>query len=255
MSNRPSRKPSASSRVKDARKAAETSRTTWIFVVVAGLVAVIVLAVLIATNTGTPTAGGGSSPSGGTVVPSGSKDFGTVEVTGDPIAKLGDPGAADPAAGSKIPTLVGQQLDDAPITIAPSGKPMLIMVMAHWCPHCQNEVPRIQKWLNDNGMPEDVEMVAVASGTNKSRPNFPPGDWLRREKWSVPTMIDSEDATAGNALGLSGFPYFIAVNAEGQVVQRTSGELSTEQFESLLDAARSGADTQPIDAGEASPTS
>lgn len=254
MSNRPTRKPSASSRVRDARKAAETSRTTWIFVFVGALVAVVLLAVLIAANTGTDTAGGGSSPSGGTVVPSGAKNFGTVEVTGDPLPQMGDPAAADPAIGLVIPSLAGQQFNDEPITIAPSGKPMVVMVMAHWCPHCQNEVPRIQEWLNANGMPEDVEMMAVASGTNEARPNFPPGEWLRREKWSVPTLVDSEESTAANALGLSGFPYFVAVGPDGKVVERTSGELTTEQFESLLDAARSGAATQPIGGGEASPT-
>lgn len=239
MSNRPTRKTSASSRVRDARNAAETSRTTWVFVTVGGLLAVVLLAVLIATNTGTGSAG---------------KAFGTVEVSGDPLPQLGSVEGGDPAVGLTIPSLTGEKFDDTSITIAPDGKPMVIMMLAHWCPHCQAEVPRIQKWLNDNGTPDDVELVAIASGTNEARPNFPPGKWLKREKWSVPTMVDSKESTAGNALGLSGFPYFVAVDSQGRVVERTSGELSEQQWEALIDAARSGAATQPIGGGEASPT-
>lgn len=255
MSNRPTRKTSASSRVREARKSAETSRTTWIFVVVGALIAVILFAVLIASNTGTEVAGGGKSPSGGTVVPSGNKNFGVVEVSGEPLPQMGDPASGDPAVGKGIPTLKGEAFDGQEIVIGGSGKPMVVMFLAHWCPHCQNEVPRIQEWLNSNGMPADVELFAVASGTNEARPNFPPGRWLRREKWSVPTMVDSEESIAGNAFGLSGFPYFVAVGADGKVVERTSGELTEGQFEGLLDAARAGVATTEIEGGEASPTS
>ena len=29
------------------------------------------------------------------------------------------------------------------------GSPQLIVVMAHWCPHCQAEIPRIVDWNTD----------------------------------------------------------------------------------------------------------
>ena len=32
--------------------------------------------------------------------------------------------------------------DGAPLTIAPTGKPMLVVFLAHWCPHCNAEIPR-----------------------------------------------------------------------------------------------------------------
>ena len=40
--------------------------------------------------------------------------------------------------------------------------------------------------------------------------------------------------------GLSGFPFFVAVDSSGKVVERASGELTTQQFDALLAAARSG---------------
>jgi hypothetical protein len=53
-------------------------------------------------------------------------------------------------------------------------------------------------------------------------------------------MVDDSSGTAGTAYGLSGFPYFVAIGPDGKVVQRASGELTVEQFQSLIDAARNG---------------
>ena len=117
---------------------------------------------------------------------------------------------------------------------------MIVLGLAHWCGHCQAEVPRLQEWFDDNGMPDDVDVVALATGSSSSQPNFPPGEWLVREGWSVPTLVDDEASTGGTAYGVQGFPAFVVVDADGDVVQRASGELTVEQWEQLLEAARSG---------------
>jgi thiol-disulfide isomerase/thioredoxin len=139
-----------------------------------------------------------------------------------------------------IPTVIGQSFDGSPVEIAPGGKPKVVMFLAHWCPHCQAEVPRLQEWLDTNGVPTDVDFFAVATGTTDTRGNFPPGNWLRREAWSVRTLVDDEQGTAATAFGLSGFPFFVVVDAQGAVVTRVSGELSVDQWDQLLEAARSG---------------
>jgi hypothetical protein len=51
-------------------------------------------------------------------------------------------------------------------------------------------------------------------------------------------MADSSDSTAAQAYGVSAFPFFVAINPQGKVVERTSGELTTDQFNALLEAAR-----------------
>jgi thiol-disulfide isomerase/thioredoxin len=126
------------------------------------------------------------------------------------------------------------------VTISPGGTPKVIMGIAHWCPHCQAEVPRIQDWLDQNGMPADVELVAVATSNDPSRTNFPAAPWLRKEGWSVPTMLDDKENAAALGLGVTGFPAFIVVDKDGKVVFRTSGEITMAQWESLLEAARTG---------------
>jgi thiol-disulfide isomerase/thioredoxin len=142
--------------------------------------------------------------------------------------------------GTVFPTVTGQQFDGKQMTIAPNGKPHIIMVVAHWCSFCQKEVPRIQKWLNASGMPADVDLVTVATSNDPAKGNFPAGDWLRREEWSVPTIVDDKQSQAGNALGVSGFPYFIVADAQGKIVYRTSGAVTEDQWNALLEAARTG---------------
>lgn len=254
MSNRPTRKPSPSRKVASARNASGGISTVW---VVVGVVVVVLLAGIIAVAVaggGDDAAqGGGPSPSGGTVVPSGDLNYGTVQVDGTPLPTAPrTAGATDTAIGQTIPTVAGQQFDGSGITIAPGGKPKVLVFAAHWCPHCQAEVPRIQDWLDADGMPTDVDLTAVATGTTSTRTNFPPGKWLRREGWSIPTMVDDEESNAAKAFGLASYPFFVVVDASGKVVYRTSGEISEDTWNALLDAARTGTPPGTPSGGESS---
>lgn len=225
MSNRPKRKTPTSAKVAAAR-GQSSARTIWIIV---GAIVVVALAGVIAIAVSSS-----EEPA------SGDLSYGDVEVTGTPLPEMAQGSATDPAIGETIPTVAGVSFDDSPINIGPGGKAKIVMLLAHWCPHCQAEVPRIQDWLDDNGMPADVDLVSIATGTTSSRSKYPPGKWLREEQWSVPTLVDDEAGTAGAAFGLSSFPFFVVVDSSGEVVYRTSGELSVEQWGALVEAARTG---------------
>lgn len=54
-------------------------------------------------------------------------------------------------------------------------------------------------------------------------------------------LADSEATAAARSLGLTSFPYFVAVRADGTVAERAAGEITDEQFDQLVDAAASGA--------------
>ncbi len=240
MSNKPSSKPQASAKV---RAASGSGRGTsiWLWVGLVGLIVVVgIVAILVGRSSDSGSDSGGSaSPSGGTVVPNGDLEYGAVEVQGTALPAAATTGT-DTAVGLTIPTVKGITFDESSVTISPDGKPKVIMGVAHWCPHCQAEVPRIQDWLDQNGMPADVELVALATSNDPTRTNFPAAPWLRKEGWSVPTMLDDKDNAAAQGLGITGFPAFIVVDKDGKVVFRTSGEITTAQWESLLEAARTG---------------
>ena len=240
MSNRVKGKNSASQRVRAASNAGKGKSTTWIWIAAVIAVVVIGVVVIAVSRGGSSSAGGGSSPSGGTVVPNGRLDYGTIKVNGNPLPAYSKD-ATDAALGTVIPQISGVQFDGKQLDILPTdGKPKIIMVVAHWCPHCQAEVPRVQQWLNDAGMPADVELVTIATGNDPAKGNFPAADWLRSKKWSVPTIVDDKVSQAGGALGAAAFPFFIVTNGQGQVLYRTSGEITQTEWNALLNAARTG---------------
>ena len=147
-------------------------------------------------------------------------------------------GTQDASVGAGIPQLRGNNFDGEPMTIAPTGRPRIVMFVAHWCTHCQAEVPRVVDWLAA-GRLSGADLVAVSTGVNLARPNYPPSAWLEREDWTIPTMKDDTDGTAGTAFGLTGYPYFVAVTAEGTVAARASGELTLPELQALIAAAQS----------------
>ena len=158
-----------------------------------------------------------------------------VTVTGEPIPVLAGnaPVGQDVAFGWDAPLISGSDWKGNPVTIDPSdGRPKLIVFLAHWCPHCQEEVPEVQAWLNETGGSSAVDLYGVATSINRSRPNWPPGDWLEREGWTSPTIMDKNNR-ASIAYGLSAFPYWVALNSEGKVVFRIARGIGIEGLLSL----------------------
>lgn len=161
-----------------------------------------------------------------------------VTVTGAALPTLTDAGA-DAAVGRQVPELRGAGFDGSVVSISNDGRPKILVFVAHWCPHCQLEVPVITKWIAANGAPSGVDMYGVSTSVSKDRPNYPPSSWLAKEQWPLPTLADSGDATAAQAFGLNAFPYFAVVNASGKLVFRATGELDTTQLAQLVTLAKS----------------
>jgi cytochrome c biogenesis protein CcmG/thiol:disulfide interchange protein DsbE len=156
-------------------------------------------------------------------------------VDGTALVPLPDTGA-DPAVGQTAPVVEGRTRDGTTLRTPTEGQPTVVLFLAHWCPHCQREVPVVQGWIDAGEWPEGVDLVAVSTAVDPARPNHPPSAWLERERWSTPTIADA-DATAAAAYGLTGFPFWVAIDDQGVVVERRSGELSLDQLVALADAA------------------
>ena len=192
--------------------------------VAAGLAAVVLAALAVALISG-----GGDD--GTTTAESDAATTGTVVVSGTPLPELTD-GADDPAVGMTFPTLTGVDQSGEPITISADDGPMMVLFVAHWCPHCQAEVPVVQSWVDDGGLPPGVDLVTVSTAIDPSAPNYPPDAWLAREGWTAPVLVDA-DGTAATAAGLPAYPYFVAVDGDGKVAARSTGELTTDQLDAV----------------------
>ncbi len=72
-----------------------------------------------------------------------------------------------------VPTLTGQSLfDGSAMNIAPTGKPMVVVYLAHWCPHCQAEVPRLVE-LGKAGKLDGIDVYGVAAAGQDDAPELP----------------------------------------------------------------------------------
>ena len=160
-----------------------------------------------------------------------------VTVTGTPLSKFVS-GASDPSIGTVSPTLAGSAFDGTPVAVKP-GRTTLVIFLAHWCPHCQREVPALTQWQKDGGVPDGVDVIGVATGTKASAPNYPPSKWLADEHFPFPVMADSDTFAAAAAYGLSSYPYFVLLDANGKVVQRASGEVDPNSLTPLLNSVAS----------------
>ena len=222
---------------REVARARERSSSSRYLLPIVGIAVVLVAAVGAIVLTGGSNGENASSPppstSSSAAASGGSSGVADAPVvTGTPLPKY-DANVADPAVGQPVPTVQGSDFAGQPVSIANDGKPKVLMFLAHWCVHCQAEVPVVQAWLNGGGAPDGVELISVATGTDASLPNYPPEEWLAREGWTVPVIVDRGGPVA-KAYGLSAYPFWVFVNADGTVKGRTTGELPIADLETII---------------------
>jgi cytochrome oxidase Cu insertion factor (SCO1/SenC/PrrC family) len=170
-----------------------------------------------------------------------------VTVSGSALPAAGEGGfkaTADPALGNAAPTLTGQTFSGHKITFGNDGKPRVVLFVFHGCPHCQAEVPRLVA-LAKQGKLDGVDVQTVTTGTDPRYDNYPPSSWLQREDWPYPVLTDDAQNSAASAYGLQFYPYFVFVDANGNVVGRASGEASDSAITSAFRALANG-DPAPL---------
>ena len=166
-----------------------------------------------------------------------------VEVTGAPVPEHDKEAAADPAIGTPLPTLTGQTFDGQPITVGgPSDGPTLVVYLAHWCPHCNDEIPELITVNQRGGFADDLTVVGISTGVDPSAPNYPPSEWLVDKGWPWRTLADTAESTSFVVSGGSGFPYMVVLDAEGNILARDSGEKPADELEAWVNDALATAD-------------
>lgn len=156
-------------------------------------------------------------------------------VTGNSLP-LYDTAATDPAIGAVPPALELVDGDGQPSTLLPGESgPALVVFLAEWCPHCQAVLPLLQQGMADGTIPgdEDVVLVVTASARDDALA------WLAGHQWEGRVLLDAQAGTkaagqAANAYGAPGWPFWVAVGADGTVVSRTAGELDKAALQALV---------------------
>lgn len=163
-------------------------------------------------------------------------------VTGTALPKFESGGGADPAIGVAAPIVDGLQFNGEKIGLDAKDGAYMVVFLAHWCPHCNAEVPRLIDWKNSGAVPADLRVIGVATAVAKTQVNYPPAQWFTNKGWPWPVMVDESagEGTAGKvaqAFGASGWPYFVIVGADGKVKVRVSGEIEAGELQKVVEAA------------------
>ncbi len=188
---------------------------------------------------------GAIAPPDATIAPDIPEEYleavGPVEVDGASLALLG--AGSDDAIGTPAPTIVGLDYDGNPVRIdAATDGPTMVVFLAHWCPHCNSEIPRLNELRDAGDFPDALNIVAVSTAVNPGQPNFPPDEWIVERDWTYPVIADGVDLErehfiAADAFGVGGFPFTVLIDGDGVVADRWSGEREPDEILGAISSA------------------
>jgi len=141
----------------------------------------------------------------------------------------------DPAVGLAAPLIKGVDMAGNPVVLQEYAETTIVIVLAHWCPHCRNEVRELASYFLDNPLPEGIRVVSIATSINPTRANYPPHKWFENEQWNIPVIVDNSDSDIARAMGVSSFPFFIVIDSNGDVSLRIAGRLGIDSLERLFE--------------------
>jgi len=158
---------------------------------------------------------------------------GETTITGEGLPEYSGENDDNVARGLDAPIFSGPNENSEIVTLEKDGNAKVLLFLAHWCGFCQKEVPVVQEYIDVIGVPQGVEIIAVATSIDRSRDNYPPHDWLAREGWSE-TQVYDIDRDIGTAYGVNSFPYWVFLDKDLKVVARRTGNLPQDQVGQLL---------------------
>lgn len=166
----------------------------------------------------------------------GATETADVEITGDAL----DPFAPDDSAlGRPAPGVTGLSFDGSTVDLSePASR--IYGFFAHWCPHCQRELPIVQDWIAAGLVPDGVEFVAVSTSVESSQDNYPPSAWFTDVGYDATVIVDDSDSTIARSFGLTGFPFWVVTDANGTVIRRIGGGVDEARFQEMGQQALGG---------------
>ena len=158
---------------------------------------------------------------------------GEINVDGESLPQYAGENDDNISLGLSAPTFSAPDQNSEIFNLEKNGNSKALLFLAHWCPHCQREVPVVQSFIDSNGVPPGIDVIAVATSIDRGRDNYPPQEWLEREGWSE-TQIYDLDREIGEAYGLNAFPYWVFLDKDLNVIARRTGNLPEDMVGALL---------------------
>lgn len=139
-------------------------------------------------------------------------------------------------AHMELPEITGSEYYSGEQVTYPAGsdgKARVWLIWAHWCPHCQAELPDLNTWWPENASNyPNVDLASVTTAIDASLGN-PLETYLDTEQFSFPVIVDDTGQVA-TQFGTTAFPFWVVTDNEGRVVLRVAGEIGIDNVEQIF---------------------
>ncbi|MCY4436568.1 MAG: TlpA disulfide reductase family protein [Chloroflexi bacterium] len=142
--------------------------------------------------------------------------------------------------GSTAPGFSLQDTEGETISLESlEGKPVLIAFFAPWCPHCQDEVPRLNQIHAQYG--DRVHIVSISATpygkdypADRSSITLDDLTWFQEEFSITYPLLFDPDVGVGTAYKIGSFPTTYFLDAQHRVVEVFEGGRPVAEFQSVL---------------------
>ena len=149
------------------------------------------------------------------------------------VTVAGGPRSAPLQSGEPIPAFTAPDLFGGSVDWNDyAGSPAVLPVWAPWCPHCQNELPVVDRVMKDY---PGVGLVTIVTSID-AQPGPAPDEYMLDNKLDFSTAVDDEDGTLASAFGIEGFPTLYFVNSDGTVAVALEGEVDEATLRATIDS-------------------
>ena len=122
-----------------------------------------------------------------------------------------------------------ESLDGSQVTVGQPGKITVINFWATWCPPCQEEMPELQIFAQQNQ--EKVNFYAVNLQESKGKIS----EFMNKNKYTMTVLLDN-DGSVGKKFQVTAIPTTIIVNKHGMVKFRKSGGMTRNELEGIINS-------------------
>ena len=122
-----------------------------------------------------------------------------------------------------------------------AGKPVVVSFFAPWCPHCQDEAPRLNEIHAQYG--DRVHIVSISATpygkdypADRSQISLDDLTWFQEEyDVTYPLLFDPKFIEVASAYQISSFPTTYLLDSDHRVVEVFEGGRPVADFQQVLD--------------------
>jgi cytochrome c biogenesis protein CcmG/thiol:disulfide interchange protein DsbE len=159
---------------------------------------------------------------------------------GTPTTDVSPTDARKAQTGTSAPDFTLKSTSGATVTLsALRGRPVVIAFFASWCQPCEEELPVLQAFAQD-----DPRLRVV--GVNFQDLPRDTADFVHRLGITFPALLEDPSGPVAQRYGVRGLPQAVFVDGRGVVRGRVYGQTSRKALAPAIDDLLHGRDIRPI---------